>query len=97
MRRHALPRVWGRTVRWLSHGRYAHDGNHHKIPSSGVTQVSHQPVANRHVSPLLDMTMPRHTGEHRGIAGTILTAAPAAPEDERQGFVKVPAAAACGT
>jgi hypothetical protein len=84
-------------MRWLSHGRFAHDGNLHKISSSGVTQVSHQPVADRHVGPLLDMTMPRHTGEHRGIAGTILTATPAAPEDERQEFVKVPVAPACGT
>ena len=71
--------VWGSTVRWLSHGRYAHDGNLHKIPSSGVTQVSHQPVADRHVGALLGMTMPRHTGEHRGIAGTILTAFRAPP------------------
>jgi hypothetical protein len=38
--------------------------------------------------------MPRHTGEHRGIAGTILTATCAAPEDERKGFVKAPSVAA---
>jgi len=38
--------------------------------------------------------MPRHTGEHRGIAGTILTATWAAPEDERRGFFKGPSVAA---